>query len=60
MKKVEEREVVELVKKELQQTLAGRSPLSNFTRQDYEEISDQVYSTLVKRLTVEQERLGLY
>jgi hypothetical protein len=60
VKKVEEREVVELVKKELKQSLAGSSPLSNFSRQDYEEISDQVYSTLVRRLTVERERLGFY
>jgi hypothetical protein len=34
-------------------------PLSSFSRGDYVQIADQVYSTLVRRLVAERERLGL-
>ena len=59
VKKIENREIIELVKKELKQSLRKETPLSNFTRDDYEEISELVYSSLARRLTVERERLGL-
>jgi hypothetical protein len=58
VKRVEAREVVEIVKKEVNQSLASAASLRNFTRQDYEEISERVYSSLVRRLTIERERLG--
>ncbi len=58
-KKVEPREIVELVKKEVRQTMARESPLASLTSEDYAEISDRVYSSLARRLTVERERLGL-
>lgn len=58
VKKIEAREIVEIVRKEVKQSLTGVASLRNFTRQDYEEISDQVYSSLVRRLTTERERLG--
>jgi hypothetical protein len=58
-KKVEPREIVELVKKELEQTMAREAPLASLTGEDYAEISDRVYSSLARRLTVERERLGL-
>ena len=59
IKKVETREIVELVKKEVQQTMAREAPLASLTGEDYAEISDRVYSSLARRLTVERERLGL-
>jgi hypothetical protein len=59
LKRLEQREIIELVRKEVKQSMARLSPLSDFTREDYVDISDHVYSTLMKRLTVERERLGL-
>ena len=59
VKRVETREILEMVKKEVKQSLTNVMSLSNFSRQDYEEISDRVYSSLVRRLTIERERLGL-
>jgi len=59
VKKFEQREIVELVRKEVKQSMARVSPLAEFTRTDFVEISDYVYSILVKRLTAERERLGL-
>ncbi len=54
-----QREIVELVRKEVNQSMTRVSPLQDFTREDYVEISDHVYSALMKRLTAEKERLGL-
>jgi hypothetical protein len=59
VKRVEAREILEMVKKEVKQSLTNVMSLSNFSRQDYEEISDRVYSSMVRRLTIERERLGL-
>jgi hypothetical protein len=59
VKSVEAREIVEIVRKELKESMNAVTPLWNFTRRDYEEIGDQVYSSLLRRLTVERERLGL-
>jgi hypothetical protein len=59
MKTLEQREIVELVRKEVRQSTTRVSPLKDFTRDDYAEISDRVYSALMKRLTVERERPGL-
>ena len=59
VKRVETREILELVKKEVKQSLTNVISLRNFSLQDYEEISDRVYSSMVRRLTVERERLGL-
>ena len=59
VKKIEARQIVEIVRKELTQSMNAVTPLWNFTRRDYEEIGDQVYSSLVRRLTIERERLGL-
>jgi hypothetical protein len=59
VKHLEQREIVELVRKEVKQSMTRASPLHAFTREDYVEISDHVYSNLMKRLTVERERLGL-
>jgi len=52
------REITEQVRKELKETLTKEGALARFTHDDYAEITDQVYSSLVRRLTVERERLG--
>lgn len=59
VKRVETREILEMVKKEVKQSMTNVLSLRNFNRQDFEEISDRVYSALVRRLTIERERLGL-
>jgi hypothetical protein len=59
VKQVETREIIETVRREVNQSLATTSRLQNFTRHDYEQIGEHVYSSLVRRLTVERERLGL-
>ena len=58
VKKADQREVVEIVKKEVQALMSSGSPM-NFSRAEYESITDQVYSALMRRLVVEKERLGL-
>jgi hypothetical protein len=59
VKRVETREILEMVKNEVKQSLTNVVSFRNFSGQDYEEISDRVYSSLVRRLTIERERLGL-
>ena len=58
VKRLEQPEIVDLVRKEVTQSMTRASPLRDLTREDYVEISDHVYSTLMKRLTAERERLG--
>jgi hypothetical protein len=60
IRKIEQREVIEVVKKEVQTLMTPSSILANFSRTDYLQIADQVFSTLVRRLQVEKERLGLH
>jgi hypothetical protein len=59
VKKVEEREIVEIVKKEVQTLMSPDSVMQSFSRTDYARIADHVYSNLVRRLVVEKERVGL-
>ena len=59
VRQVEEREVVEVVKREVTTLMRSSSPLAAFTRADFAAITDQVYSALARRLLVERERLGL-
>jgi hypothetical protein len=64
IRKVEQREVVELVKREVQTLMSSNAAAAaasmKLSRADYTHISDQVYSTLVRRLVAEKERLGLH
>ncbi len=60
IRKTEERQVIEVVKKEVQTLMTPSSILANFSRTDYLQIADHVFSTLVRRLQVEKERLGLH
>jgi hypothetical protein len=56
----QQREVVEMVRREVETAMSTGSPLSRFSRADYTSIAEQVYSTLVRRLLVERERIGLH
>lgn len=59
--KMEERkDVVEMVRREIQESMRAGAATVKFSRADYTSIADQVYSTLVRRLMVERERLGLH
>lgn len=64
IRQVEQREVVELVKREVQTLMSSNAAAAaasmKLSRADYTHISDQVYSTLVRRLVAEKERLGLH
>ncbi len=57
--RVEEKEVVRLIQKEVGAHMTAGSILQYFTRADYTHIADNVYSSLARRLTLEKERLGL-
>ena len=59
IQKVNDREVVTLIQKEVQGLMASSSAMMKFSRTDYERIADKVYASLVRRLVVEKERLGL-
>ncbi|MCI0489629.1 MAG: hypothetical protein L0229_23825 [Blastocatellia bacterium] len=59
IKRVEQKEVVEMVRKEVQTAMSSGSVAMNLTRTDYGRIADHVYSALARRLVAERERLGL-
>jgi hypothetical protein len=59
IRRIEEKEVVEVVKKEVQTLMSPGSVMQSFSRTDYARIADHVYSTLVRRLLAEKERIGL-
>jgi hypothetical protein len=59
IKKVDNKEVIALIKKEVQGMMGSGSAMMKFSRTDYEQIADKIYSSLVRRLVVEKERLGL-
>lgn len=57
--KVEEKEVVKLVQKEIQSYMSSGTVKMNFSRSDYARITDSIYTSLTRRLMVEKERLGI-
>jgi hypothetical protein len=57
--RVVEQQVVAVVRREVHELMEQRPALASFSRGDYVQIADQVYSTLVRRLVAERERLGL-
>lgn len=59
VKRVQEKEVVQIVKKEVETLFKSHSLIDNLSRADFGKISDQVYSSLARRLMMEKERLGL-
>ena len=57
--KLETREILELVKNQVNKSLTSVMSARHFSSDDYADISDRVYSLLIRRLTIERERLGL-
>ncbi len=55
---MQQKEVVRLVRKEVETALKAQSPMENLTRVEVTRLADQVYSTLVRRLVIEKERLS--
>jgi hypothetical protein len=53
IRRVQEREVVEVIHKEVQQAMNAAPPLGRFTRADYETIAENVFGTLARRMIVE-------
>ncbi|MFN0085519.1 MAG: hypothetical protein ACKVX9_09040 [Blastocatellia bacterium] len=60
VKHTREKEVVEIVRKEVETVMKSRSPIDGLSRSDYSRIADHVYSSLVRRLWIEKERSGLH
>lgn len=53
-----EREIVEIVRKEVETSINSRSSMTELTRADYSRITDHVWFSLSRRLMREKERLG--
>lgn len=58
--KTNEREIVEVVKREVRALASSGAMPPASPRADFAGLADEVYSTLVRRLMVEKERLGLF
>jgi hypothetical protein len=59
VKQVEEKEVIETIKREVTSQMKSYSAAATFTRADFTAITDHVYDALARRLLNERERLGL-
>lgn len=59
IKTQQRREVVEIVRKEVDMAMNAGSIIDNLTRADLSHLADQVYSSLTRKLLMEKERLGL-
>lgn len=59
VKQVEEKEVIETIKRAVRTEMRSHSAVANFTRADFTLITDHVYDALTRRLLTEKERLGL-
>src|SRR5438046_1156338 len=57
--KASEKEIIEVVKREVRALAASGATQTALSRADFAGLADEVYSTLVRRLLVEKERLGL-
>lgn len=57
--RVQEKEMIKLVHKEMQSYLSVGSVVKHFSRTDYTRITDNVYAALARRLRLEKERLGI-
>lgn len=58
VKRVREKEIVEVVRKQVETVMKSRSPIDGLSRSDYSRIADHVYSSLARRLLMEKERSG--
>ena len=59
VKRTQEKEVVEVVRKEVEKAMKSRSLIDGLSRSDYSRIADHVYSSLTRRLLMDKERRGL-
>ena len=57
--RIQEQEVVKVVRNEIQSYMASGSAVKQFSRDDFAHIAERVYSSFARRLLVERERLGL-
>jgi hypothetical protein len=57
--KLRETEVVKVVQKEVQALMSSGSIAKYFSRRDYTHLTDSVYSSFIKRILVEKERMGI-
>ena len=57
--KLHEKEVIKVVQKEVQELMSSGSVVKYFSRADYTHLTDSVYSSLIKRILVEKERIGI-
>lgn len=59
VRQVEEKEVIETIRREVTTQMKSYRAADNFTRADFTIITDHVYDALARRLLNERERLGL-
>jgi hypothetical protein len=59
VKQVEEKEVIETIKREVTTQMKSYRTAATFTRAEFTAITDHVYDALARRLLNERERLGL-
>jgi len=55
---MEQKEVVNVVRKEVETALKARSPMDNLTRGELTRLADKVYASLARRLVIEKERVN--
>jgi hypothetical protein len=58
VRRIREKEVVEIVRKEVETAMRSRSPIDGLSRSDYSRIADHIYSSLARRLLMDRERSG--
>lgn len=58
IQQVQEREVVELVRHEVEQAMRREPIVAHLSRSDYAEIADLAFSTMIRRIEAERERRG--
>lgn len=59
VRQIEEKEMIETIRREVTTQMKSQRAADNFTRADFTIITDQVYDALARRLLTERERLGL-
>lgn len=60
MTRAREKEVEQIVRKQVETAMKSRSPIDSLSRSDYSRIADHVYSSLARRLLIDKERNGLH
>ncbi len=57
-KKTQQKEVVEIVSKEVETVMRQKSLVESLSRADLSRLTDHLYSSLARRLMIEKERMG--